>query len=645
MPIVLNKEQEEAANHLDGPCLVVACPGSGKTAMLTERVVRLIDKGIDPSNIMCLTFTNKAAKEMKDRITYSVGTDNANKSFIGTFHSFCAKFLRHAGSLVGLQPSYTILDSNDQIDLLKQIARSKGIDVKEDKINLRKIANQMNSCREKRIDQDQMVNYFEDSVDWDIAKSYFKELINQNVIDFSGLIYETINILEKYDNILSNIRRKYKYIQIDETQDTNFAQFHLIGLLGGSDANIMLVADINQSIYRFRNARYENITDFISQHPNCIQLMLPLNYRSTPDIIDKAEKLIKHNSNHMIDKILTNNSKGMPVEIKYYYSPHEEAEFIAGRIRELKEEEEWEYSDMAVFYRANAMSREFETSFSIHGIPYTIIGGRSFYDRKEIRDCIAMLNFANNLNNRMAFARCTDMISGIGAKTVGEIELYAQKEGINLLDACKNIINVTTKKSIINASKKIIDIFSSTIDGKGAGTVLSHFVSAFKYEEYLEKWSKTSEEFQSRKENITELINSAIIFEQKQSRDLSDYLQNISLITSSDKNSDHTVSLMTIHASKGLEFPIVFIVGVEENIMPHGMAICEAGDDLEKLQDAVEEETRICYVGMTRAMKRLYMSYCKTRPFRRGKYVNAKKCSPSRFLYWAGFRKQDIMGY
>lgn len=603
------------------------------TACLVERVATLINKGVNPSRILCLTFTNKAANEMRERICKRLNIDDAS-FYIGTFHSLCVKILRRVGTKIGYAQSFSIFDSNDQISLLKSITRQMGFDVK--KMNFYGISHKINFGRELLEDENTISQRFEDSADWDVAKKYLEEIKDQNAIDFSGLLYETVRLLKANDDVLGRLQNQFEYILVDEIQDTNYAQFELVNFFAGKHKNVMVVGDINQSVYGFRGARYQNVLDFIKEYKGCKQISLGKNYRSTPEIVAVASKLIKKNNSLIDIKFETDNDSGQEPQYSSHYDQTAEARAVAKKIKFLVEDEGWEHSDISVFYRLNRMSLEIQTALANNSIPFTVIGGPSFFDRKEIRDCLGMLRWLANSYDKIAFHRVIDMFSDIGDVTYSRIVEVSQSNNISLMEACSRIDDLTNRQSIIKAAKRIQAVFDFDFSSMHAGKALSLLISKIGYYKHLDKTSKNNKDYEDRKGNVEELINNATIFGQVNSS-ISDYLRNIALVSSSDKESTASVSLMTIHASKGLEFPIVFIIGVEEGIHPHIMALKEAKTPEERVE-AVEEETRVFYVGITRAERRLYVSSCENRlksPWGKPELI---KSEPSRFISYAGLR-------
>ena len=628
----LNEEQKEIVNHIDGPCLITAIPGSGKTFSIVERTINLIEKGIDPKSILCITFSNKAARNMRERICKRLGISKPS-FFIGTFHSLCAKILRKLGHYNGFSSNYVILDENDQKDYIFQI--SKKIDIKLEKKEINIISYSVNNYRDRLEKIEELENRLQNNPNYiKIAKAYLDILKKHNVIDFAGLIYETIQLIEQRKEIREVLQNKFKYLQVDEVQDTSYSQFHLVNLLSAKWNNIAVIGDINQSVYGWRSARYQNVLDFLNKHENCKNLSLSNNYRSTPEIIEKAYNLIKHNSNNMIKDFTTNNSSGDKVICVSCYDQFEETDFVARKIKYFIDEEGWDYNHIAILYRMNSLSEAFEQAFIKNGIPYEVIGSRSFYDRKEIRDCLALLKFLVNPKDRVAFYRVCSLIKGIGGGTVSKIEDLSKEENMNILSACKKIQYTIKSTKIKNACVKISDIFDIDYKNKNAAECLLQFVNKLDYKKYLySNFDLKSAE--NKIENVKQFIDSAGNAA-KNYDSVENYLQALSLMTSSDKESKKgKVSLMTMHASKGLEFEIVFCVSVEENIIPHKLSLQE------NYEENICEERRLLYVSITRSKSKLLLSFCQKRKKygKHGMYYQDTK--PSRFLYEAKLLKED----
>ena len=624
----LNKQQEEAANHLDGPCLVTACPGSGKTATLTTRTQRLIDKGVHPYSILCITFTNKAANEMRSRIEKNVGEIPSKQIFISTFHRLCSFLLRKYGHPLGYNERLTILDEDGQVDLMSQCTRQLGHEYTKPQI--KSIAWNINDARENLETPDQISDRFDqfDSNYLTIAEEYLKRLQATNCIDFTGLLSTTYTLLKNHKSVLDACHNRWRYFQIDEIQDTNLAQFKIIELLGSHTNNIFLVGDIDQSVYQWRGARIENIHDFIKAHAGIKVLSLGENYRSTPQIVAVAAKLIAHNPNRIAAPFVTNNPDGSPVICKAHRDDRSESEAVARTIQDLVTTRKCNYKDIAVFYRMNSMSRAIEMALINYGIPHTLIGSFSFFDRKEIKDTLAMLRFMVNPLDGVSFHRFSNRPKrALGDVTVGKIESYAAANSIPITDA---ICNMQFKSESVNDGlNEIKKAFNFDWKSQPIADTLQHLIISLRYEEYLKEDTETYEE---RMDNLDELVKDAARFGEEKGQDLVAYLEQCTLVSTSDKEADgNSVSLMTLHAAKGLEFPVVFMIGVEQGILPHARAVAER-------LDGVEEERRLAFVGMTRAEKLLLVNYCQRRQEGyggRGK-VNYKTATPSQFLIESG---------
>jgi len=626
----LNNQQIKAINHIDGPALVTSCPGSGKTLTITERVANLINHGILPQNLLCLTFTNKASKEMRERIVDRVGLHKA-KFFIGTFHSLCASILRRYGDKIGYSQNYTIFDQKNQEDMIVSIGKSLGY-VKKSDIKYYDIMNNVNHWRENLESDNDLLDRFDDAIDCKIAQTYLEEIKKKNIMDFSGLLYNTVKLFEADPILLKKFQIKMKYILVDECQDTNYIQFHLVKSIGDKYKNIFIVGDVDQSIYKFRNARYQNILDFLRDYPDCKKIPLEKNYRSTPEIVSCSDKLIKHNATHMGDDMETDNESGSPVSCEKYYEPSDEATGIAYKIKSMVEDYGWDYSDCAVLYRLNKLSLELQTAFSYVGIPFIVIGGPSFFDRREIRDCMAMLKFLSNPEDFLAFDRVASLFNGVGAVTINKMEKLAEAQDLDVLQWCRRIdVHEDVGNTVKKAANKIKDAFNFDYHQFHAGDCLNRIVEKLDYKGLLEH--NSPEDYSDRVDNVQELIDSATTFGQKH-RSLEKYLQNIALISSADKETDENfVTLMSGHCSKGSEHEVVFLPGLEEGILPHKRALLEADD----YREAEDEERRILYVMMTRAKKNLFISYNQIRKFRdkRG-MIQSRNVNSSPFLFEAG---------
>lgn len=630
----LNEQQKEAVEHLDGPCLVVSVPGSGKTRVLTTRVIRLIEKGISQQNIVCVTFTNKAANEMKSRIHQQLG--QKPKCFIGTFHKFCVGILRRFGERIGYSSNFSIVDSNDQKDLVLQTIRRLGKVI--DKSEVFSIIKAVNNLRENLWDQDELEEALEHKEDLvQVANKYINYLKSTDSIDFSGLQSETSRLLEDNPDVLQTIQEVVKYLSIDESHDTNIVQFHLINLFAGKWKNIFLIADPSQSIYRFRGSRYQNIQDFLVHYPNCRRLELPLNYRSTPQIIKVADTLIRHNESHMAKEFVTNNLDGEEVRCLAFTDQIQEAQFVAQHCKNLIQDGGWKPNDIAVLYRVNAMSEQLERAFTSARVEYEVIGGFSFYDRAEIKDCIAILRFISNPKDGIAFHRISKFVDGLGDKTIGQIESIALSQNVDIIEAVKRYSQEAPKRAQ-DALKTVLDRLSIDKTNLIVNDCLSDLIERFDVEkELIGKYG--TEDGLDRMENVRQLINAAGEYVvETGDKSVEGYLQTVALMSAYDKESkEGRVSLMSLHASKGLEFGIVFLAGFEQGIIPHYLAL--QGDDI---KEQLEEESRLAYVGMTRAKNLLIITHCKNRKqFGRGGASWYKKCIPSQFLFESGLLKEN----
>lgn len=629
----LNAEQEMAASHIDGPCLVTACPGSGKTRTIVERTVRLIEHGVPAHRILSLTFTNKASMEMKTRIEKRVG-ESGKKLWVSTFHRLCSTILRQYGKPLGYGEYMTILDEDEQVDMLGQIARRMEMELT--KPQLKQIAYHLNDHRENLETLDDLDERF-DGIDpryFDVAKKYMEFLPLANQIDFSGLLSETHKLLTTRPEVLDALHRRWTYFQVDEVQDTNLAQFKIIELLAGKTKNVFVVGDLDQSIYGWRGARAENIEDFRKVFAGTKIISLGKNYRSTPQIVKVADKLIRHNDDRIAAPFETDNADGAPVACRMYGDDREEANSVARVIRQLAMSGHYRYCEIAVFYRINSMSRAIEMALIQQAIPHTIIGSFSFFDRREVKDCISMLKFLVNPADGVSFHRvCNKPKRALGDVTIGKIENVAVEKNCSIIDA----LNFMTFKSegINEGLAEIRKAFCFDWKGKPIGESLDHILKALRYDEFLKEEPET---YADRSQNVEELVRDAARFSDENGADIAAYLEQITLLSSADKSADgNAVSLMSLHASKGLEFPVVFMLGCEQDILPHKRAVGER-------EDGLAEERRLCYVGMTRAEKVLAVSHCQRRQdggYARQGRVRYKRSKPSQFLYESGLLKRE----
>ena len=595
--MTLNDKQLEAVNHTEGPCLVLAGAGSGKTRVLTERIIKLIDDGVSPYNILAITFTNKAAKEMRVRVQNKIG-DVADSIFIGTFHSFGLRILRENYDAIGYSSNITILDTDDTKSLIKRILKENSFDPAD--YDIKHIISKISSAKNDGISPLEFSKLFlneHDKVIGLVYEKYLKLLKENNSVDFDDLLLKPVEIFKKRKDILEKYQERFRYILVDEYQDTNSIQYELCKMLAKKYNNIFVVGDANQSIYSWRNADYRNILNFEKDYKNAHVVLLEENYRSTNTILKAANSVIKNNNEGTKLNLWTSIGDGEKVEYIRVEDEIKESSFVINKIKELVSEG-YSYSDFAVLYRTNAQSRTVEEAFVRNNIPYNIIGSYYFYNRKEIKDLIAYLNLIYNTNDSVSLERVINTPKrGIGTKTIDNIREKANMNDISLFDAIdsgkelefkKLILELIEDSKTMNLSDLIEDVLVKT---------------GLRREYELDK----SIESDTKVENLNEFKSLAVNFEDNGIYDLSTFLENIMLV--SDKGQytedDNNVNIMTLHSAKGLEFNIAFILGMEEGIFPHSRSFESAKE--------LEEERRLCYVGITRAKKKLYLLSARTR--------------------------------
>lgn len=608
----LNEQQKEAVFCTEGPLLLLAGAGSGKTRVLTHRIAYLIDQGVNPYHIMAITFTNKAAREMRERVDQLVGY-GAENIWVSTFHSTCVRILRRHIDKLGYGNSFTIYDGDDQKSLIRSICKTYKIDIKT--MPERSIISEISSAKDEFItpSEYEIKNQFDfrKKKIAEIYKEYQKQLRSNNALDFDDLLFKTVELFQFHPEVLDYYQERFRYIMIDEYQDTNTIQFQLVSMLARKYRNLCVVGDDDQSIYRFRGANIKNILNFENIFPDAQTIKLEQNYRSTKNILNAANEVIAHNHGRKEKKLWTENEEGDFIEFHQYEAEHEEAGQIAEKIEELSNEG-YEYKNIAILYRTNAQSRVFEERFMIKNIPYRIVGGTNFYQRKEVKDMISYLKAVDNGQDDLAVKRIINVPRrGIGAATVNKVETYAIEHGISFLDACFEAEQITT---LGNAKKKIqgfADLIQEFRNQEAIGTLKELFDEIIQKTGYVEELkAEETEEALGRIENIEELLNKIVTYEEEtQEPTLEGLLEEIALVADIDnlEESDNRVVLMTLHSAKGLEFPYVFICGMEDGIFPSYMTIMSENDD------DMEEERRLCYVGITRAKKKLYLSAAKRR--------------------------------
>ena len=628
----LNSNQKEAVIHENGPCLVIAGAGSGKTRVLTYRIAHLIKNGIDPYSILALTFTNKAAKEMKNRIEKIVGTE-ARSLWMGTFHSIFARILRTEGYKIGYPPNFVIYDTIDSKNLIKSIVKELNLDPKIYKENF--VYNRISNAKNRLISPLEYKNnpilQEEDSSSLrpmisEIYKKYTERCFKSQAMDFDDLLYNTNILFAEHIDILNKYQQLFQHVLIDEFQDTNYSQYLIIKRLASVNRNIFVVGDDAQSIYAFRGAEIRNILKFEDDFDDLKTVKLEQNYRSTKNIVNAANSVIDKNKSKISKEVWTENDEGELISIKKSFSDNEEGKIVSNLIFEEKNRNQLSNSNFAVLYRTNSQSRSIEEALRRIGLKYKVFGGVSFYQRKEVKDLIAYLRFSVNQNDEQSFRRIINYPRrGIGQTSVEKIITISNKENISLWEV------VTKSSTLLNSRinnllipfRDLIISFSNFSKNNDAFSTASHIASNSGL--LKELWDDRSIEGISRYENVQELLNSIKEFidnEENTEKKLDNFLQEISLMTDQDKGEEEGeyISLMTIHMAKGLEFPVVFIVGVEEDLFPSQMMISSRED--------LEEERRLFYVAITRAMKKLYLTYSKTRY----RYGMLKDCEISRFI-------------
>lgn len=621
----LNEHQKRAVETTDGPVLILAGAGSGKTKTLTHRIAYLIaSKKATPYNILAVTFTNKAAKEMRERVGRLCGQDSNDRSFMpymGTFHSICVRILRQEAENIGLSRSFVIFDEADRTGLVKQIMKEQKINDKQ--FNARAIAGLISGAKNELIGPDVydgMASAPAQKIAARVYPSYERELRNAQALDFDDLIGRTVKMLQNHTSIREKWANQFRYVMIDEYQDTNAAQYKLIKLLTNTNKNICVVGDDWQSIYSWRGADFRNILNFEKDYPDTAVIKLEQNYRSTKEILDAAHTIITKNQQRSDKELWTAHTGGKPVHIEQVQSEQQEGEFI---VRVIKTAVPFirGYNDFAVLYRTNAQSRNLEESFIRYGVPYKIVGGLRFYDRKEIKDLVAYLRVIFQSDDRAGFLRIVNVPSrGIGAKSLENFFTWAAHEGLSLSTALQQVqacSALTTKaRNALGGLSEMFDRLRDVSSETNVAGLVDALIRRIDYLKYLDDGTPQSAE---RAENVKELISVATEYEDL---GLAGFLEEVALISDLDglDTSKDAVTLMTLHAAKGLEFPVVFMSGMEESIFPHSRALYD--------QSEMEEERRLCYVGMTRAKEELYLLHANARLLYGGMQHNP----PSRFL-------------
>jgi DNA helicase-2/ATP-dependent DNA helicase PcrA len=628
----LNPPQQEAVMHTNGPLMIIAGAGSGKTRVLTYRIANLISKGVEPFNILSLTFTNKAAKEMRERIEKLVGKE-ARNLWMGTFHSIFAKILRFEADILGYTSNFTIYDSDDSKSLLKQIIKDFQLNDKLYKVNgvLGRISSSKNNLVSWRAYQNNSILLAEDETAGrpkmaQIYQEYCTRCFRANAMDFDDLLFNTNVLFHKSPEALNKYQHKFKYVMIDEFQDTNLSQYGITKMLAAVHQNICVVGDDAQSIYAFRGANIQNILNFEKDFDDLKTVKLEQNYRSTQNIVEAANSLIKHNRNQLRKSVWTENSAGEFLELTKCTSDIEEGRLVADSIFETKMQHNLENKDFAILYRTNAQSRSIEESLRKMNIGYKIIGGLSFYQRKEIKDIVAYLRFTVNSSDEEAFKRIINLPRrGIGKTSVDKIRVAAMENDVSIWEVVSHPAKYLGKGRLVTSIANfamLIKSFKISIEANNAFEAASHVAknSGILKELYDDK----TIEGRVRYDNVQELLNAIKAFvddPEQEDKSMEMFLQEVSLVSSADKEmDDDAVTLMTIHMSKGLEFEHVYVMGMEENLFPSQMMLGSRED--------LEEERRLFYVAITRAKQKLHLSYA----LQRYKFGSLISCESSRFL-------------
>ncbi len=616
-----HKKYQEAVYHTEGPLLILAGAGSGKTRVLTHRIAYLIDKkGINPWNILAITFTNKAASEMRERVDKIVGF-GSESVWVSTFHSTCVRILRRYIDRLGYDTRFAIYDTEDQKTLMKEVCRKLNIDTKKTKE--RSLLAQISHAKDELITPDEMeLNAGGDFVKKKVAevyREYQAALRRNNALDFDDLIVKTVELFQNCGDVLENYQERFRYIMVDEYQDTNTAQFKFISLLASKYENLCVVGDDDQSIYKFRGANIGNILGFEHVFPDAKVIRLEQNYRSTKNILNAANAVIANNTSRKSKTLWTENSEGERIHFRQFMNGYEEAEYVVGEISRAHRENGAKYKDCAVLYRTNAQSRLFEEKCLLANIPYKIVGGVNFYARKEIKDLLCYLKTIDNSRDDLAVRRIINVPKrGIGATTLGRIQDYADKMSVSFYDALRvaeEVPSIGRSLSKIDGFVTFIQSLKSKAESYTVRELLEEVIELTGYVAELQ--AEDTDESKARIENIDELISKTESYqeameEQGQTATLSGFLEEIALIAdidSVDPDQDY-VLLMTLHSAKGLEFPRVFLAGMEDGMFPSYMSIIS--DDRSDL----EEERRLCYVGITRAMENLTLTSARQRMLR-----------------------------
>lgn len=616
----MNDKQQEAVLTTEGPVLVMAGAGSGKTRVLTHRVAYLIEeKNVLPWHILAITFTNKAAREMKERIGKLLG-ENANDVWVSTFHALCVRILRRDIDKLGFNTAFTIADPGEQRTLMKRICAELNIDTK--KFDPRQILSAISNAKNAMLTPDEYEKRYQDPFRKMVGKAYRiyqRELESNQTLDFDDLIMKTIQLFKTNPETLHYYQNKFQYIHVDEYQDTNDAQYELVHLLADGYHNLCVVGDADQSIYGWRGANMNNILNFEKDYPDAHTIMLEQNYRSTQAILNAANEVIANNEKRRDKNLWTENGQGEKISYYRAQSEHDEAYYVVKKIQEERKKNGYKFGDFAVLYRTNAQSRVIEETFLKSSIPYTMVGGHKFYDRKEIRDILAYLTLVANPNDSMSFERVVNTPKrGIGPTSVDKLRQFASETGTSLLTATENIMSAndisTSVKNKLDGFGQEMQAIQSQADQLSITELTDLILDKTGYRKALEAEADKSLQAQSRLDNLDEFKSVTQEFDKNNAGDaanaqekLTRFLTDLALVSPQDdiEDQENTVTLMTLHAAKGLEFPVVFLIGMEQSIFPMARALNNADEE--------EEERRLAYVGITRAQKKLYLTNAMSR--------------------------------
>lgn len=626
----LTSAQSEAVAHRSGPLLILAGPGSGKTRVITQRIARLVHDGVDPRSILAITFTNRAAREMQERVDKLLPSA---KVWISTFHRFCASVLRRRANVVGLDSNFTIFDKSDQLAVIRHVLTL--LDMDSARAQPAKISARISRIKNSFTDPDEFVRTLEyrvgepfDTLVAQVYPRYQEALLESNAVDFDDLLLHVVRLFGENPELRADYDRRYQYLLVDEYQDTNPAQYQLVRALSIDVPNVCVTGDPDQSIYAWRGATIENILNFERDYPDTRVVRLEQNFRSTGLILKSADRLIANNRQRKAKSLITDAEDGEPVRLLDFADARSEADGIAEQVRKLRSEHELRWSQVAVFYRVNSLSRELELAFTRQRVPFQVAAGLAFYDRAEIKDLIAYLRVIDNPADQVAFMRIVNRPArGIGGKTQKVLQSWAHENGVTLLEAARSADQI---EGLAKTARPKLRMFVRMMDGLSLadyGTVSGLLKGIVEKTYFHRTWANTSSEQSAEKEaNVGELINAAAQYDKQHEDDVSitGFLETTALINDDEliDPSAGKVTLMTMHAAKGLEFPCVFVVGLEHGLIPHERSV--KADNPKQ----IEEERRLLFVGMTRAMRRLYLTKTRSRALR----GSNRPTIPSQFL-------------